>query len=179
MIRRAQRGDQAAVETLLMRYRPLLAHAIRRVDVALQRAGHAHIIELQDLWQEATCAFLALVQRYDPTRGVPFGGYVRTMLPWQLARLQDQQGRPVVRLPEGSDEQQAAVSDTHLDAALVRDVLADLPPRQAQILEALYLQGRDVAAIAADLGITPRAVYAARKRALTTLRRRLSAEDVS
>lgn len=177
IIRRAQDGDQAAVEDLLTRYRPLIVRSIRRVDVALQRGGQSRVIDLRDLWQEATCAFLALVHRYDPSRGVPFGGYVRTMLPWQLARVEQQNAGQVVSLPEVGEDHLVAVADAGLDAALMRDLLAYLPPRQAEILDAIYIQERDVADIAARLGIAPRAVYAARKRALATLRRWLSSED--
>ena len=59
----------------------------------------------------------------------------------------------------------------------VRRTLAQLPPREGEVLSCLEVVGLDVASTAATLGISPTAVRVARHRGLTRLRRLLDEQQ--
>lgn len=173
----ARNGDDTAICELLRRYSPLLALAVRRSYLSHQVGFH--LFDADDLWQEARYAFLLAVRRYDATRHIPFGGYLKSLLPWHF---HDPQRRIERRLTVSLDEVYGdSVPDPAADfvsSVVLRDLLAYLPPRQAHVLDAIYVSDRSIAAIARDVGVTPRAVERMRRRAEAHLRRILSTEDV-
>jgi len=130
------------------------------------------------LWQEARCAFLIALQRYDRARRVPFGGYVKSSLPWHFRGLQRQvRADATVSL----DEAQAAAlpdpDDDFVIGIIARDLLASLTPLQARVLEAIYVDDLPAEQIARGLGVTTRAVERTRRRAEVALSDLLTVDE--
>ncbi len=74
----------------------------------------------------------------------------------------------------------ATVADSYGDfvgVIMLRDVFRHLSPRQAQILEGLYLHDKTVAELATELGVGERAINAARRRAEISLKHVLTREQ--
>lgn len=175
LVARAMTGDGTAKQELLRRYRPLLAHMVRQSYAS--RRGNMNLFDVEDLWQEAYYAFLLLLRRYSPTRRIPFGGYVRSLLPWHFHQLQRQADRQTFAIGDG--EELLAVADLQEDivtALLFRDLLRGLSPRQRQVLEDLYLHDRSAAEVARAYGVTTRAINATRLRAENELRTLLASK---
>ncbi len=169
LVARAMDGDGDAKQELLRRYRPLLAHVVRRSYA--NRRGNMYLFDAEDLWQEARYAFLLLLHRYSPTRRIPFGGYLRSSLPWHFHQLQRQANRQIFALGDG--EAYLTIADPREDIAtalLFHDLLRGLSPRQMQVLEDLYLHDKSAAEVARARGVTTRAVNATRLRAEDELR---------
>jgi len=176
LVMQAHRGDGDAKQELLRRYRPLLAQTIRRSH--LTQSSYRRLLDWDDLWQEARYAFLLLLEQYNPTRQVPFGGYVRSLLPWHFRHLQRQIEHQVVATADL--DALATVADSYGDfvgVIMLRDVFRHLSPRQAQILEGLYLHDKTVAELATELGVGERAINAARRRAEISLKHVLTREQ--
>ncbi len=168
LVAQARAGDQTAIESLLARYRPLLAQTVRHCGV--DPAMRDPMLDTEDLWQEAAYAFLTLLHTYDPTRGVPFGGYLRAFLPWHMRHsLHSTAHEPLLRADE---EALAAIVDDRddFDAVVVRELFQRLSPLQCQVMDAMYVRNLTVADVAAMRGVTSRAITATRRRALHALR---------
>ncbi len=176
LVDRARNGDHAATWELLQRYRPLLARTVRRSYLA--HGDCFRLWDRDDLWQEARCAFLIALQRYDRARRVPFGGYVKSSLPWHFRGLQRQvRADATVSL----DEAQAAAlpdpDDDFVIGIIARDLLASLTPLQARVLEAIYVDDLPAEQIARGLGVTTRAVERTRRRAEVALSDLLTVDE--
>jgi len=170
LVARARDGDQNAMGDLLDRYRPLIARTVWRYSAS--RDDLAPVLDREDVWQEATYGFLLLVRHYDPVRGT-FGSYVQQFLPWHMRRLST--GEPWREESVRDIEDSVAVHDP--DSATIRELLTHLSPRQAEILDAMYLQGLPALMIARRLDVTPRAVHATHRRGLDALRLMIERED--
>jgi len=176
LVDRARNGDHAATWELLQRYRPLLARTVRRSYLA--HGDCFRLWDRDDLWQEPRCAFLIALQRYDRARRVPFGGYVKSSLPWHFRGLQRQvRADATVSL----DEAQAAAlpdpDDDFVIGIIARDLLASLTPLQARVLEAIYVDDLPAEQIARGLGVTTRAVERTRRRAEVALSDLLTVDE--
>ncbi len=164
LIAQARSGSDEAACLLLHRYRPLLARTVRRSYLA--HDDRLRLFDVDDLWQEVRYAFLLSLHRYDPARHIPFGGYVKSLLPWHLYGLRRQNLHGITM--SLSEEHLAVIADPNSDfvtAIVVCDLLARLPSRQAHVLRQVYLHDRPASDIARDLGITTRAVERMRRRA--------------
>lgn len=71
LVRRAQAGEPAAIERLIMAYMRM------PISGAKKYQGHA---ETDDLIQEGTIGLLRALETFDPTKGVRFGTYARAWL---------------------------------------------------------------------------------------------------
>lgn len=124
--------------------------------------------QVEDLVGESYLAFRQALDRYDPTYGVDFVGYVSQRLYWLLEhRARDHQGRALcvdAEDPEAFD----AEEDRALNRVLAGDVLERLDPADADLL-ARDAAGHSDKELAAAAGVSPAAV---RKR-LERLRRRV------
>lgn len=175
LVVQARAGDHAAAWELLQRYRPLLAQVIRRSRLAHQR--YLRLFDREDLWQEAGYAFLLALQRYDASRQIPFGGYVKSLLPWHFHALQRHLEHDIaVGLDEGHLVQADPTSDFVI-GIVIRELLTHLSPQQTRVLEAMYFADMSAAEIARHLGVTPRAVERTRRRAEAALLALLTQDD--
>lgn len=78
LVRRAQAGDTTAREQLIHRLLPLVS--------SLSRRFRTEGLDQTDLIQEGIVGLLRALERYDPTRGVPFAAYATW---WIRQSLQD------------------------------------------------------------------------------------------
>ncbi len=176
LVDRARDGDHAATWELLQRYRPLLARTVRRSYLA--HGDCFRLWDRDDLWQEARCAFLIALQRYDRARRVPFGGYVKSSLPWHFRGLQRQVGQEAtVSLDEDRANALPDPADDFVLDLVARDLLASLTPLQARVLEAIYVDDLPAEKVARRLGVTTRAVERTRRRAEAAVASLVSADN--
>lgn len=104
LVVRAQAGDAAAREQLINRLLPLVS--------ALARRFRTEGLEQADLIQEGVVGLLRALERYDPTRGVPFAAYATW---WIRQALQDARSdfiRPF-RLPPKALRQLSQLKSEH------------------------------------------------------------------
>jgi RNA polymerase sigma-70 factor (ECF subfamily) len=143
--------------------RPLYAFVSRRVGADRDLA--------EDVVQETFLRALAAWRRKGPPRAP--AAWLRTAAT-NLIRNHYRSRRPD-RLPAGFDldaPELGLASPGH--AALVQWGLARLRDGQARLLEAYHLDGREVRAIAAEHGLTERAVEGRLRRARLALRAHLA-----
>jgi RNA polymerase sigma factor (sigma-70 family) len=104
LVRRAQAGDATAREQLIVRLLPLVSSLARR----FRTEG----LDQTDLIQEGIVGLLRALERYDPTRGVPFAAYATW---WIRQSLQDARSdfiRPF-RLPPKALRQLSQLKSEH------------------------------------------------------------------
>ena len=104
LVRRAQAGDAAAREQLIVRLLPLVSSLARRFRT--EGLGQT------DLVQEGIVGLLRALERYDPQRGVPFAAYA---IWWIRQALQDARSdfvRPF-RLPPKALRQLSQLKSEH------------------------------------------------------------------
>jgi RNA polymerase sigma factor (sigma-70 family) len=139
LIRRYQRGDQAAGVALLEQHASMLKVMVNRV--------YAHGLDAEDLFQEAKMGFLRAVKKFDMERPVKLNTYARHWTLQAVQRyVQDHAGDiriPVHRLVR---RQMGHLFAARLDAELVQDgdstlhdVLADrLPLSEEAVVDASW-----------------------------------------
>lgn len=166
----ARLSNAVTEEQVLAIYRetigPLYAYVSRRCGADRELAEDI----TQDAWLRAVRswnrdglperpgAWLTIV-----SRNLLFNHYRRR----QTAALDDPAMALVPHMDTGEPEDAAEV------AGIVRRALARLPLRQSRLLEAFHYEGRRVADLAAEMGISERAVEGRLRRARRDLRREL------
>jgi RNA polymerase sigma-70 factor, ECF subfamily len=157
------------------RYRPVVVAFARRLQLS-----HA---DAEEVAQETLVRF---VEEYRAGRYERGRGRLRSwVFGMARARAADFKRRALRRREErGESALEEVASDVELEGlfeeewhrALLRDALAELrngtrtDPQSIRALEMLALEQKPAAEIAAALGMTPNAVYAAKHRALVHLR---------
>lgn len=172
LLRRATRGDQAAWETIVARYTPLLWSVTRQFRLTHEQAADA----VQTTW-------LLLVEHIarirDPRR-----------LPGWLRRTAR---NLCIRVVKVAAREQPLIQDQHDHAAhdspepsllrrerhaLVRDAMGALSPRDRQLLSLLSSCDGSYADISRMMDIPVGSIGPTRARALQRLRRQLEARDI-
>lgn len=178
----ARRGDPAARAELVERYQPLIRRTVQRS----RRFAHQTSFEADDLYQQATLAFLELIDEFDPDRCRGFGAYVKAMLPYRVYNCLRSHGRwQRGERTYGLIAPDAWTEPVTVEPALngdgypvanprLRRALARLSPRRAAVLAHLFGADRSSDETAAALGIGRRAVNLLRARALAQLRAELA-----
>lgn len=170
LIREGLDGDAVAIAELYRRFKPLLARTLRE----LRLGPH----EADDASQEIVRQFLELVREFSPERQVSFTTYIRSKLRWRIANylraerirrgrmlpLLDANGKPIIE-PSVEFQEPTELSSLHLRRALAR-----LSPKQRAVIARYYWQQRTTQQIARELGLTPPATTALRRRAEAALR---------
>lgn len=170
---RAQAGDRRALEELLAEIRP------RVFRYCLSRTGDPALAD--DISQEVAMTIVTVLPRYQD-QGRPFVAFAFGIAANKLAEARRSSGRrhedPVALVPEHRDPtpgpEQAALS---LEATRqVRELLARLPERQAEVVRLRVAAGLSAEETAATLGMTAGAVRVAQHRGLAQLRRLLAGD---
>jgi len=112
LIESAQRGDPSARAQLIELFLPLIASTARVYRQSPQ-------IERVELLQEGVVGLLRALERYEPSRGVPFWGYASWWVRQAMQQLISELTRPVV-LSDRALRQLARIKDIHR-AYLQRD----------------------------------------------------------
>lgn len=162
-MRAALAGDAPAYESLLSD----LAVALRRTVRALMaRAGRGNA-DVEDIVQEALLAVHLKRGTWNPAK--PFAPWVNAIVRYKVV---DALRRQKVRLHEQIEdiaEAVAAPAEEEGAAGDVERLLVHLDARQQRIVRASSIEGRSMAEIAAELGMTGGAVRVALHRALKKL----------
>jgi RNA polymerase sigma factor for flagellar operon FliA len=187
---RCRAGDVTARHALIERYLPVCRRIARTTKVLPTAARGA-----EDLEAAGVVGLIQAVDRYDPSRGIPFEGYaalrVRGAILDEVRRL-DELSRDARRVAR-DEEQRGAVSLEFLqergemgdpaeiaevDARVVHDDLRDdveralaiIPARERSILASYYGDGLTLATIGRGLGISEARVSQLHTRAIAQLR---------
>lgn len=168
LIRRAQRGDRAALERLVARHLPGLRRLalVRLMDPAMA----------DDAVQDTVIRWMRALAKQDPDR--PVGPFVRTLLRNACVDAQRRRTRraeaPEVEGAEGPVMEREL--DLHAGLRRVLEAMAGLPERQRELVELCDRQGLQPSEAAAELGISPSGARATLCEGRRSLRRRLLAE---
>lgn len=166
----AQDGDAAAYARLLVSAAPVLR--------ALGRRRGLDAAACEDLAQDVLMTVHRVRHTYDPAR--PFGPWLIAIAQRRLIDRLRRDGRlrrHETHDPGAVETFAAAPAKDRLEAdeaaALLREAIAALPPRQREALELTKLQELSVADAAARTGQTPGALKVNVHRALRALQARL------
>ncbi|BEL07115.1 SigE family RNA polymerase sigma factor [Actinoplanes sichuanensis] len=149
---------------------------LRQSAPALLRLGNALTLDraaAEDLAQE-TLIRVGLAWSRVRRDGNPVGYAQRTMVNLFLNERRRRWPIPVADLPDRADEDAALASID--DTAVVRQLLAGLPPQQRAAIALRYLADQPDDQIAAVLGCSAGTVRSHLSRGLATLRERMTAE---
>ncbi|MEU4163669.1 SigE family RNA polymerase sigma factor [Actinoplanes sp. NPDC026670] len=149
---------------------------LRQSAPALLRLGNALTLDraaAEDLAQE-TLIRVGLAWSRVRRDGNPDGYAQRTMVNLFLNERRRRRPIPVADLPDRADEDAALASID--DTAVVRQLLAGLPPQQRAAIALRYLADQPDDQIAAILGCSAGTVRSHLSRGLATLRERMTAE---
>lgn len=165
--------DQRAWEQFVELYTPLMYAWARRLGLQPHDAG--------DLVQEVFVVLVRKLPEFSYEPGRTFRGWLRTVVinKWR-DRCRQANGATVdhARLPDEEQPDAAALFEEHdyrryLTARALEIIRAEFQPTTWMAFWESVVQGRETAAVAAELGMTPNAVYLARSRVLRRLRQRL------
>lgn len=154
---------------------------------------HVAVIKEEAL-AEGWLAVAAAVRTYDPAAGVRFAGYVESKVKyavWNLFKRERRHWQQEMLFDNGctnytddeplnfiemlaADEQVELVAETHFINQIINDALLKLPEKQRLTIVKTLLGEAQLADIAAELEVTPQAVYGLRQRGLARLRKELA-----
>jgi RNA polymerase sigma factor (sigma-70 family) len=168
--RSADRSDGDRLLEVLTAHKPLLAQKVRWAEAAgLLRHSH----QRKDAWQAARIGFIQAYRRYDHSFGASVGAFARhyVMGAVREALATSSELGDVTSafdtLPEDiRDPRDVCCVDTDATsqveametARAIRAFLADLPPRQQQIVTQVFWQDRAQADVARDLGVSRKTI---------------------
>jgi RNA polymerase sigma factor (sigma-70 family) len=145
----------------------------------------------QDLSGELYCRFCALLEGYDPTRGVPLRPYLvrqLTVFAYTYARSCWRRRRSEVYLETLSELEQCLPIDPTADwdaeltkqrvLAVLPAAIASLPLRQRQTVIWRYYDGRSFEEIAETLGVQPATARSLLRHGLNRLRQWVAQESL-
>ncbi|SMC39671.1 RNA polymerase sigma factor [Sporomusa malonica] len=159
---------------------------------------YANQPHLTGIKEEATAegwlAVAAAVQSYDQAAGVRFAGYVESRVKfavWNLfkrERRRWQQELPLAAGGIGNEDSEApgfidtlasasnveGEVESNSTAAVIRQALAALPKKQQLAVVKTLMGEARLADVAAELGVSPQAVYSLRQRGLARLKKELA-----
>ena len=174
-IRRGQQGDKAALETLLLAFKPLLWSVVGRY--VYDRGA------LEDAYQEACVVFMEGVRDFALEAGVYFQTFMRGRLVNYFLKRREGRFSTSVKgedgavalieliLDERADVEGACVASEQRKACL--RALKKLSPGQREVLRWQYLGKGTLSQLAAQKGVSPAAVTQTHKRALAAMKRYL------
>lgn len=172
LMRRAQDGEEAAYAELLTALVPLARRVVRA------RAGA--VPWLDDVVQTTLLSVDRVRHTFDRERA--FGPWFYAILRRRIIDMQRLEGR-IGRTEVAMDAPPDLVTAAHpaetdgVDRQLVWQALAQLPPRQRAIVEAVQLRDEPTRSIAARLAMTQSAVKVAAHRGYRKLRRLLEGTE--
>lgn len=195
LLAEAQAGEAGALAKLFARFQPL----VRRLMKEYRNQPCA-----EDLPGEAYLAFAQLTRQFDESRGIPFPRYIAKMLPaalhtvvrrewrrqarqvpmWEETPASSSAGRPGARGFTASGASDSPMVADFAESVQLREtlrqMLSELPPRQATVFIRRAVNQEEYPQIARALGNTPgtvRVLYAAARQRLQQTWREKSEEE--
>ncbi|MBQ7263247.1 MAG: sigma-70 family RNA polymerase sigma factor [Synergistaceae bacterium] len=162
-------GDVVAREELIVAYRPLVFWIAGKIHVASSLR--------QDLIQEGMLALIHAVDRFDPGRDIRFSTYAYHRVRGQMINmLERSEGRAPVPVPD--EWLQVAQDEPEDDGWLdVAESISRLQGREAEVVSALFFEGKDPRDIAAEQCLDVSHVYRLRRSAIARVRAWLGLGD--
>ncbi len=169
--RLCSQGDIDAREELIIAYRPLV----------LWIAGKIHVTDYevrQDMIQEGMLALINAVDKFKPEREYKFSTYAYYKIHGQMINLLERsEKRAPVPVPDEwltvSDEDIEQSDDDWLDAS---NAVSRLEGREAEVVNALFFEGKNAKDIAAEKKLDVSHVYRLRRSAIARIRSWLGLE---
>jgi RNA polymerase sigma factor (sigma-70 family) len=177
LVKRAQKGDNAAFSEICRRFTGLVRKYARQ----------AHVLTIaEEAEAEAWLGVAQAVLMYDEKSGVPVAGLIESRVKfavWNLFKREKRRWQQEVYLGMGGDDE-----ETDLLATLADDIdiageaeirimgqeaqmaLQDLPPKQRLVILRTVLQGFSLTETGQEMGITAQAINNLQKRGLARLR---------
>lgn len=164
----AMDGDRAARDALFAAFAPRLEPIVRRTSSWISR-GPVGVVEADDVPQEAYLVFVGLIERWSGSRS--FTGYVTHAFPFALkAALRRLDRLPMTALaPDGSDLADGSAAGEEA-IALLEVIAADLDERDSWMLLGRIRDGRTLAAMSRERGISRRTAQRDWARLIASLR---------
>lgn len=173
---RAKVGSEKDMLRILDRFHPLILSTMEKYCPAIG--------EREDLIQEGRIGVMEGVRDFDPERGIPFPGYLKSKLKYlYLEEGRKRMGEAPLSL-DHPDEDGFALSETVADDMVLEELFIDrenfrelregmetLTDRQRFVIEAYYLNNLHVSEIAGFLGVSTSTVYNTKRRGLEKLRK--------
>ena len=175
--------DAVARDQLYGEFAPLVRRLIRKYGEDKDTR--------EDLVGEIYVRYCALIDAYDPARGVPLHPYIVRRL--SMATYTFVRQRWILKRREAFGEAEVAVAEreatfdptedwlsalaTEQTAALLPSALARLPARQRNVVIQRYYEGRSFEEIAETMGIKPVTARSFLRHALNKLRKAIEAMD--
>jgi RNA polymerase sigma-70 factor, ECF subfamily len=172
LMRRALTGDQEAYREVLSLLVPVLRAMIRR----RLHGARAPLADAEDVVQDTLLAIHLKRHTWDPEQ--PLNPWIAAIARNKtIDHLRRQGMRMTLPLDDLGDSLADPAARTDADAISSRHLLASLPARQRQIIEAITIEGRSSREVAQSLSMTEGAVRVALHRALKTLAIRFRTPD--
>jgi RNA polymerase sigma factor (sigma-70 family) len=174
LVLRAQQQGAEALKQLLTEFENVIESAAKRFYVPHCERG--------DLLQEAYIGFLKAVQRFDPSRGVPFAAFAKAKTHeavWQYMRVRGRnQTRELADSPLSDGDGEATLlgllpdprADEPFSELSWRSLLSSLSEREALAVEKLVIDGFSMADLARMEGVSPGTVKTWKQRAFVKIR---------
>ena len=156
-------GDASAREELIVAYRPLVFWI----------AGKMHVLPSirQDMVQEGMLALINAVDRFDPAREFRFSTYAYHRIRGQMLNMLDRsERRAPVPVPDEWLSVDAPETDDNEEWMDVADSIAKLRGREAEVVSALFFEGKEPKDIAAEKKLDVSHVYRLRRSAISRIR---------
>ena len=160
---KCRNGDASAREELIVAYRPLVFWI----------AGKMHVLPSirQDMVQEGMLALINAVDRFDPAREFRFSTYAYHRIRGQMLNMLDRsERRAPVPVPDEWLSVDAPETDDNEEWMDVADSIAKLRGREAEVVSALFFEGKEPKDIAAEKKLDVSHVYRLRRSAISRIR---------
>lgn len=166
-------GDISAREELIVSYRPLVYWIAGKICVQDPELK-------QDMIQEGMLALIRAVDKFDPERGFKFTTYAYHKIHGQIINMLERSERKApLPVPDEclsvSNDDDDSVNDDWIDA---EQAVLRLEGREAEIVSALFFEGKKPADIAQEKKLDVSHVYRLRRSAITRIRGWLGIEGV-
>lgn len=157
-----QRGDAAAREELIVAYRPLVFWIARKLRVAPSLR--------QDVVQEGMLALIRAVDRFDPGREFKFSTYACHRIRGQMINMLERSERRAP-IPVPDEWLQAAPEEPQdEDWLAVEESISRLQGKEAEVVSAIFFEGKAPQDIAAEQRLDVSHVYRLRRAAIARIR---------
>lgn len=163
-------GDLSAREELIVSYRPLVFWI----------AGKIHVSDTQlkqDIIQEGMLALIRAVDKFDPSLEYKFSTFAYHKIHGQIINLLERSERKApVPVPDeylNSDYDDDTLCDEWIDAS---DAVSRLQGREAEVVSALFFEGKKPREIADETKLDISHVYRLRRNAVARIRNWLGLE---
>ena len=157
-------GDMTAREELIVSYRPLVFWI----------AGKIHVFDAelrQDIIQEGMLALIRAVDKFEPEQGYKFTTYAYHKIHGQIINmLERSEKRAPVPVPDEylcADYDSETEGDDWIDA---ETAISRLEGREAEVLSALFFEGKKPKDIAEEKKLDVSHVYRIRRSAIARIR---------